>query len=194
MNKNIQHYFWDSCVFSRYLTGEPEAHVSDIEQYIADAKNGLIQIHYSTIALAEIKPSHLVKRGFGDFNDFAKDFQGAFYPISPLPDVLLKASALRDFKYPNPNGGKDRILGLGDAIHLLTCIFAKEFLKLENIIFHTLDEGKGNSWEGNCVPLLTFEKYTDGVPNNPDVKKIIALKREKPIYKNGTLQLPYGEG
>jgi hypothetical protein len=183
LNDNRIHYFWDSCVFIRYLLNEPGAKfLRDISQYIEDAKNGKIQIHFSTIALAEIKPSHLHKRGYGDAHDFLEDFKGAFAPIGPSPDIFARSASIRDISYPNPNGGSARVVGTADAVHLITCLFARDELDLPNIVFHTLDDGKGKNWEGKCVPLLSFEKWTDGIPKNPYVPKICCLPREPPEH------------
>jgi hypothetical protein len=182
LNSPIANYFWDSCVFIRYLTGGPPQYTKDIAQHITDATSGKTLIHYSTIALAEIKPSQLVKQGYGDINAFFADFEGAFSPIGPSPDILIRAASVRDISYPNPNGGDDRVLGTADAIHLLTCVHARDDLGISDIIFHTMDDGKNRNWEGKCVPLLSFDKWTVGIPRNLYVKQICSLKREPPIH------------
>lgn len=177
------HYFWDSCVFIRYLLNEPGAElIRDISQHIEDARNGKIQIHFSTLALAEIKPSHLQKRGYGDAIDFLEDFKGAFAPIGPSPDIFVRSASIRDFSYPNPNGGRDRVMGTADAVHLITCLFARDELGMPDIVFHTLDDGKGKNWEGKCVPLLTFEEWTTGIPKNRYVQEICRLPRQLPCH------------
>lgn len=182
MNDNLTHYFWDSCVFIRYLTGEPNDLVADIAQHITDAAAGTTLIHFSTIAFAEIKPSHLTKRGYGDMNDFLEDFQGAFSPIGPSPDILIRAGSVRDISYPSPNGGADRIFGVADAIHLLTCVHARDDLGLKDIVFHTMDDGGSRNWEGKCVPLLSLQNWTAGIPKNPYVSKMVSLKRQMPTH------------
>ncbi|WP_422374883.1 type II toxin-antitoxin system VapC family toxin [Roseibium sp.] len=188
MTISISNFFWDSCVFIRYLENNAGSDfINDISQFIADAQSGSARIYYSTLAMAEIKPSHLTLRGYGNFNDFLEDFESAFHAISPTPDVMAQAGSIRDFKYPNPNGGSDRILGTADAIHLTTAIYVRDVLGIEDLVFHTLDAGKGKNWEGKCVPLLGYEKWTVGVPKNPYVKKICDLPRQKPAHPNPEL-------
>jgi hypothetical protein len=113
------------------------------------------------------------------------DFEGAFSPIGPSPDIFVRAASVRDISYPNPNGGKDRVVGTADAVHLMTCIYARDVLGISHIVFHTLDAGKGDTWEGKCVPLLAFEKWTAGVPKNPYVPEICKLRRELPTHPAG---------
>ncbi|MER8717408.1 type II toxin-antitoxin system VapC family toxin [Mesorhizobium sp. M0999] len=184
MTNRPAHYFWDSCVFIRFLLKDQSAdYFWDINQYISDAVAGKCQIHYSTIAMAEIKPSHLTASGYGDFVDFLADFEGAFSPIDPLPSVLEWCGVIRDFSYPNPEPkGHDRMLGMADAIHLMTCIFARDELGLQDIVFHTMDDGKHKNAEGKCVTLLNFEKWVEGIPKNPYTPRIVALPRKPPIH------------
>jgi hypothetical protein len=162
--------------------------LKDITQHINDAADGKTHIHFSTVALAEIKPSHLIQKGYGDINDFMADFEGAFSPISPTPDILAQSGSVRDISYPHPTvGEKDRVLGTADAIHLMSCVYVRDVLGIAKIVFHTLDAGKGKNWEGACVPLLTFEKWTVGIPKNPYVPKIVALKRELPTHPQASM-------
>jgi hypothetical protein len=187
----VAHYFWDSCVFIRYLESKRDAPLLlDIGQHIADVKAGKTQIYFSTIAMAEIRPSHLTQSGYGDFNDFMKDFQGSFLPIGPTPDIMSQVASIRDFKYPSPfSGNGDRILGIADAIHLMTCVYARNVLGIADIEFHTFDEGKGSNWEGKCVPLIKFEEWTAGIPSNPYVHQICALTRRKPTHDSPQMTL-----
>ena len=57
--------YWDSCVFIRYLTRTPTAHLTDIDSFIKDAKNGKRKIFFSTIALTEIRPRFFKGSEFG---------------------------------------------------------------------------------------------------------------------------------
>jgi hypothetical protein len=82
--------------------------------------------------------------------------------------------------YSNPNGGIDRVVGTADAIHLMTCLYARDVLGIGDIVFHTLDEGKNANWEGKCVPLVTYEKWTVGLPANKLVAEVCGLARNFP--------------
>ncbi len=173
--------FWDSCVFYRYLTEHPNEYVMDIAQYIRDAQDGKVDILFSTITLAEIRPSALKQKGFEDIDEFLADFNGAFIPIGPTPDIMKQAAILKDRRYAHAR--KDpRHIGTPDAIQLLTCLHALEDLGYTDVTFHTFDNGGGKGWEGKCVPLLSFEEWTDGCEDEPLVGKIAALKRTRPIY------------
>lgn len=185
--------FWDSCVFIRFLIGDQTAeHYWDIKQHLEDAKNGVTVIHASTIIMAEIKPSHLTSSGYGSFRSFQEDFEGAISFIDPTPDILQWCGVVRDFTYPNPNStakhpAKYKTLGMADAIHLLTCVFAKEVMNVPNITFHTMDDGKNKNAEGNCVTLLNFEKWTNGIPKNPHTPRIVSLPRSLPLHSSPRL-------
>lgn len=123
MTDEPQHLFWDSCVFIRYLTGMPPEGVTDIEQHLNDAAAGKVKIHLSTVAFTEIKPQFLRQNDYGDINDFFRDFEGAFSPISPTPDILPWAGALRDPQYHHVTK-KPRVVGTPDAIHLMTSLLS----------------------------------------------------------------------
>ena len=184
MTTQVTNLFWDSCVIIRYLTGG-NPYYQDIKQYLEEARDGSVVIHASTVLMAEVKPSHLTASGYGDFADFLKDFEGAFSWIDPTPDILQWCAAVRDFNYPNPAkdpGAKSRVLGLGDAIHLLSCVYAKEVLGVQDIVFHTMDDGKTRGAEGKCVPLLSFHKWVEGIPKNAHTPKICALPRHLPEH------------
>jgi predicted nucleic acid-binding protein len=192
LTNSVTNLFWDSCVLIRYLTGQ-NPYYDDIKQYLDDARQGSVVIHVSTIAMAEVKPSHLTGKGYGDFNDFLDDFEGAFSLIEPSPDILRWCAVVRDFDYPNPapdKNAKARALGLGDAIHLLSCVYAKEVMGVPDIVFHTMDDGKTRNSEGKCVPLLSFEKWVAGIPKNPHTPKICALPRTLPLHPEPALITP----
>lgn len=58
---------------------------------------------------------------------------------------------------------------------------ARDTLGIGDIVFHTLDEGKGPSWEGKCIPLLGLERW---FPNRrgPLIEKVCGLARSKPSH------------
>jgi predicted nucleic acid-binding protein len=173
--------FWDSCVFYRYLTEIPNECVEDIVQYIRSAQRGDIDIIFSTITLAEIRPSSLRQKGYDGIDEFFDDFNSVFLPIGPTPEIMKRAAILKDRKYRHSR--KDpRHMGTPDAIQLLTCLHAAEDLGYAEVIFHTFDNGGGKGWEGKCVPLLSFEEWISGCEDEPLIAKVAALTREKPLY------------
>lgn len=176
--------FWDSCVFIRYLTQTPTEYLSDIEDYIRDAQSGKRRIYFSTIALTEIRPRFLKKRGYGAIGEFFEDFSAAFTPVDTTPNILIRAGQLRDAVATDPSNGKPskRVIGTADAIHLMTCLHARDTLGIPNIVFQTFDNGKGATWEGKCVPLLSFEKWFPDPARTPYVADVCNLSRRIPIY------------
>lgn len=184
-------FFWDACVFIRFLVGDRSADCyGDIVQHLEDAKAGKTVIYYSTISIVEVRPTFLGDAGYGSFDDFLADFEGAFAPVEPTPDILRWCAVAHDIKYPDPNGGKDRVLTTPDAIQLLSAVWAKEVGKMPDLIFHTLDGGKGRTVESKhqrTVSLLEFEKFVDGIPANPYTPKICQLVRSKPHHPSPKL-------
>jgi hypothetical protein len=175
-------YFWDSCVFYKFLNKAANApYTADVVQFIEDAKRGEIDILCSTLIMAEIRPSALIRGGYPSILRFLDDMKGAFRLIGPTPDIMQKTAILKDHKYKH-KAKEPRDISTPDAIHLLTCLHAKEDLGFDEIIFHTFDNGGGKNWEGKCVPLLTFQEWTDGTSNIPLIGKIAAMKREIPIH------------
>lgn len=183
----IAHYFWDACVFVRFLTGTPTDYVSDITQMIDDAKAGKARIYCSTMVFAEIRPSHLKAHNLGDISDLLQDLGGTVMPIGPTPAILERAGALKDISFANPNGGNSRVVGTADAIHLLTCVHLEDDLGISPVKFHTTDNGKGGNWEGKCVPLLTFEKWAGPHMGNPTVSRVCKLDRCLPQHSSPRL-------
>lgn len=191
---NSDHLFWDSCCFIRYLSGVPSAHVGesyvgDLDDYIQDAKKRDRAIYYSTMIFAEIRPRYLIKK-FGNIRQFMNDLKGAFYPVEPNPNILIAAGELKDARTTNPGDPKAKLsreIGTPDAIHLMSCVYARDVLKIPNLVFHTLDQGKGPSWEGRCVPLLGFEKWFPPGKRTARVQEVCDLPRELPIYPQSNL-------
>jgi hypothetical protein len=52
MASELKHLIWDTCVFGRYLTGEPADFVDDIEAFIADVRRGRKTVYYSCAKIA----------------------------------------------------------------------------------------------------------------------------------------------
>lgn len=175
--------FWDSCVVVRWLTEHPTECVDHIEQFLHEASRGERKIHISTVLFTEVRPRYLKNKKYGTMNDLIKDFKSAFVPIDPTPDIMQHAGALRDIEFKKSGGGP-RNVGTGDAIQLMTAVYARDELGISDLVFHTFDEGKGKTWEGKCVPLLGFETWCDGYRSHPLVKAIIDLPRHKPEHPN----------
>lgn len=177
--------FWDSCVFIRYLTEYPSTHVEDIRHFIEDTRARLEsdrrKIFYSTIVMAEIRPRHLKS---GDIDDFFRELGSSFEPIEPNPNILRAAGELRDAVATDPSTkeASKRAIGTADAIHLTTCLYVRDVLDVPDIVFHTLDEGKGGNWEGKCVPLLQFENWFPAGRRSRLVEDVCGLARTKPLH------------
>ena len=154
-----------------------------------EAEQGERAIYVSTVAMAEIRPEFLQAKKIGSIFDFFEDFKSAFRLISPTPDIMARSGQLKGLKYTKKGTKAQRVVGTGDAIHLMTCLHAKEELGAGDILFHTLDEGKGKTWEGKCVPLLKFEDWCEGLRDHPLVSKVIALPRRKPEHPAPKLAL-----
>jgi hypothetical protein len=185
--KDQVNLFWDSCVFCRYLEGDKNAECfADIEQHLDDVKSGKTRIFYSDITILEVRKSFLSNAGYGDFDAFVSDFEGEFQSVQIGPDILRACAEIRDFGYPNPNGGKDRQLTAGDAIQLVSASWLKEQF-IPDLIFHTFDDGKGRNIESDKLPavsLLNFERFCQGIPRNSYTDDICALERTKPFHQS----------
>lgn len=179
--------FWDSCVFIRYLTENPSELVGDIEQYIKDAREKRIKIHFSTIAFTEVRPRYLRPKGFGSAAQFFTELGSAFCPFDPNPNILSLAGLIRDCDPTNPtdpNVGEEnkRSIGTPDAIQLATCLYLQDVCWLSDIVFHTFDQGKGKNWEGKCVPLIGFERWFPSSGRTPQIERVCQLSRCMPKH------------
>ncbi|XBQ15701.1 MAG: hypothetical protein ABL308_12170 [Oceanicaulis sp.] len=188
MNNPPTPLFWDSCNFIRYATGAGnEEFVDDLSLFIDESrgKNPRWKIYYSTIVLAEFRPSLLKSTKFGGIDDFFDDFGSAFYPIDPNPVILADAGRIKDIRphdKSNPRMPSKRVVGTPDAIHLATCLFARDVLGISDISFQTLDKGKGSSWEGKCLPLVGLEDWFPPEARCDVTKRVLGLKRELPKH------------
>jgi hypothetical protein len=188
IGKNL---FWDSCVFIRYVTrDESSPHFQDICRFASEARSGKRQILYSTLTLAEFRQDHFTESPFGSVKDFFDDMGSACIPIEPNPNVMIAAGELRSAKSTNPgdpNPPKQRSIATPDAIILSTCLFARDQLGIDDIIFHTTDEGKGKNWYGRSVPIIGLERWYPESTRTEMIRRICTLPREKPIHPEPTL-------
>lgn len=180
-----RHLFWDSCILCRYLTESPAEHLGDINQFIDEAKAGDTAIYFSTILLAEVRPSHLKHKGHADFSALQSDLQGALRPIAPNTNILMMASSLRDHEFKLEKMQKDqksRVMSVPDAIHLATCIYARDALEIPEIVFHTFDDGKSKGADGKGVPLLSFNDWSAHLAKDPLVAAVRKLPITQPLH------------
>ena len=178
-------YFWDSNVFYRFLSGQPDECVPDLKQFVKEAQEGKCDILCSTLAFAEIRPSALLTAGFASIGEFFEDAQSVFKPIAPSPDIMIKAAVLKDWKYKHAVKSP-RQIGTPDAIQLATCLHAREDLKIANLIFHTFDDGKSKIMGEKSVSLLSFEEWLVGC-NEALQLRIANMPRQKPLHPSPEL-------
>jgi hypothetical protein len=177
--------FWDSCVFIRYITADSDGDgYADICRFVEDAKRGERKIYFSTITFAEIRQEHF-KPSFGSIQEFFDDLGSNFYPIEPSPNILVAAGELRSARSTNPgdpNPPNKREIGTPDAIHLMTCLYARDVLGISDIVFNTFDKGNGKGWEGRTVPIIGFERWFPEGTRTQRVKDVCGLTRKPPRH------------
>lgn len=174
--------YWDTCVIVRWLTEQPTQLVDHIDQFLEEAANGNRTIVTSTLTMAELRPSFLVRKSFGDIFSFFADFEAAFHLIEPGPNIMASAGRLKDLVFEKTGG--TRHVGTADAIHLITCLHAKIELNMSDIIFHTFDEGRrSDGAEGKTMPLIGFESWCSRQQKEHDiVKQVLAMPRTHPAH------------
>lgn len=181
----LDNLFWDSCVFIRYITNDVDApHFADIARFVEDAKASKRKIFYSTISLAEFRQEYFDNSKFGSIQDFFDDMGSACIPIEPNPNVMISVGELRSAKSTNPNNPNiaGRVIATPDAIVMMSAVYARDVLGIEDIILHSTDEGKGKSWAGKTVPIVGFHNWFPEVTRTDRVKEVCSLAREKPIH------------
>lgn len=192
MTTTPTNHFFDSCVVARYLTGNPPDHVPEIAKLILEAMDDSPKrrIWFSTILVAEVRPSQLRNKGFGTIEDLMNTLSGAFNPIGPTMPILMRAARLRDHLYvkekPQSNE-KPRILTVPDSIQLATCLHVKEALGVTDIEFNTFDDGKTKNYEDKAVSLLRFHEYATHLQDDADVKAVCNLVRVRPKHAQGVI-------
>lgn len=181
-----ENVFWDSCVFIRYFIGDTKAaHFDDICRYVEEAKSGKRKIHFSTVTLAEFRQEHFRESEFGSMREFLEDMGTACIPIEPNPNVMIQCSELRSadpIDPGRPNKKAARVLSTPDAIMLMSAVYAKEALGIDDLVLHSTDEGKGKNWSGKCIPVVGFERWYPDHVRTPVVQSVCNLERIKPIH------------
>lgn len=182
-------YLWDTCVLYRWLNGIPNEYVDHIGKFLEDLESKKCEIFVSTITLAEIAPSRMGNSGLSPVQ-VLRSISKSFIMIDTMPDIMSLAGHLRDQKY-RPVDGPDRLafprpLGLGDAIHLATAVALREEFGVQNLKFHTFDQGKKPDAESGkkSVPMLGFDSWCRDCGLDEEVQKVIAIPKTKPIHDN----------
>ena len=187
-----KHLFWDSCVFIRYLIGDETApHFEDISRYIEEAKRGDRTIYFSTITFAEIRQEYFKSGVFGSIKEFFSDLGANFIPIEPNPNILIQTGELRSARSTNPgdpNPPSQRAIATPDAIIMVSCLYARDALGIQDIVLHSTDEGKGKGWAGRAVPIVGFERWFPESTRTPMVNQICSLPRIPPAHPEPTLK------
>ncbi len=176
---------WDTCVLYRWLTKFPTDYVDHIQAHVDDAKAGKSDIFISTISLAELRPS-MVNQASETPVSILRRLCSFITPVDTLPDIMSLAGELRDNEYLHVDGDPKRAkvtLTLGDAVHLATGIWMREYSGAQNVEFHTFDDGKGKgNAEGRGVSMLSFHNWTRNLENSNCVQQAIELKRKLPDH------------
>lgn len=110
---------------------------------------------------------------------------GALRPIAPNTNILMMASSLRDHSFrlaKMQKGQKERVMSVPDAIHLATCIYARDALGISDIAFHTFDDGKSKGPDGKSVPLLSFKAWSEHLAKDPIVAAVHKLSITEPLH------------
>ncbi len=178
-------------MFIRYVTRDVDAdHFQDIARFVVEAKAGKRQIYYSTISLAEFKQDHFVGSEFGSVRDFFDDMGSACIPIEPNPNVMISVGELRSARSTNPQipSGPHRSIATPDAIIMMSCLFARDALGVDDIVLHSTDEGKGKNWYGRSVPIVGLERWFPESTRTDRVKEVCSLPREKPVHPEPLLE------
>lgn len=181
----LKNLFWDSCVFIRYITNDVDApHFDDIARFVADAKAGKRQIYYSTITLAEFRLEYFNASKFGSIHDFFDDMGSACLPVEPNPNVMISVAELRSSKSTNPGDPRapGRAIATPDAIVMMSAVYARDALGIDDLVLQSTDEGKGKNWFGKSVPIIGFENWYPEAKRTDRVKEVCSLPREKPIH------------
>ena len=182
--------FWDSCILIRYLLKDVSApFYQDICTYVEEAKAGKWRIHFSTVTYAEIR-QEFFKPSYGKIEDFFSDLGSNFIPIDMTPNILIRVGELRSANSTNPapnSTPSKRAIATPDAIVMVSCLFAKLYMGMPDIILHSTDEGRGKGWAGRAVPVIGFENWYPQSTRTPMVSSICALSRELPSHPSPPL-------
>jgi hypothetical protein len=186
-------HFWDSCTLIRYLTQVPADLIGDMSKMIDDAKAGKRKIWISTILFAEFRPSLLNSNSkFRTIEELISEMEGVLRPVTPNMEITLRAGRMRNHSFFRPDGirqatEKERVLTVPDSIQLSTSLFVKEAMGIDDIEFHTFDDGRGKNYEEKAVSLLRFDDYSKHISGCEAVEAARKLVRIKPALQDPNL-------
>lgn len=185
----MKHLVWDTCVFGRYLVGDPSYNLSDIESFMTDVRKGERTVYFSTIMLAEIgRPLAASGKGL-DILQFSQSLGANFVGVDPNPVILALAGEIHASvsTNPDPTQPQRRVVALGDAVHLATALYLQEVMQVQDVMFHTFDRGRGKTWEGRCVPLLGFDRWFPEATRTEAIGRVCSLSRSEPRHPRPSL-------
>ncbi len=180
-------FLWDTCVVKRFIAEAPgDRYIDHILQHLEDAQAKKTNIYFSSVLFAEGK---LAEGKPGALDRLESDIRTLGILIDPLPDIMKMAGRLRVHSYkekpdPSKKAGNPRNLGLGDAIYLATACYIRDVLGDKGVVFHTFDDGKTKTNGERFTPLISFDKWCDGIETDDDVASVIRLKRKLPLHKD----------
>ena len=171
----------------RWLSKKPNDYVDHISAHVSDAEVGRSKIFISSIGLAELRPSRV--KASGETPASIVNKLCAFITvIDTIPDIMSLAGSLKDNRYVCSTDGpkapeRSRELSTGDAIQLATAIWMREYAGVQDLEFHTFDDGKSrNSVDGKTVPMISFQNWCKGLDGVEYVELAKELKRKKPDH------------
>lgn len=180
-------FLWDTCVIYRWFNPSPVEYKDHIKAFLKDAEEKKVEIFVSTISLAEIGPSKMGKSGLSP-RQVLSSMSKALVFVDTTPDIMSLAGHLRDQTYRHTEGPDDkaasRSLSLGDSIHLATAVALREEYGVQNLSFHTFDEGKRKDSEigKKTVPMIGFQNWCRDCHDDEEVRRVIDLSRNKPVH------------
>jgi hypothetical protein len=189
---SLENLFWDSCLFIRYVSGDTtQPFYEDISRFVDEAKSKRRRIHFSTLTFAEMRQEHFKGSSYGGIRDFFHDLGANFYPIAPDPNIMIMASEIRSARSTNPGdpGADSRVVATPDAIILATALFARDSMKVADLVLQSTDEGKGKSWAGKCIPIVGFERWYPEATRTPRIQQVCELPKERPSHPEPMLGL-----
>ena len=130
-------YYWDACVWIAWLTAERAYadHLSNMEEYAAQADAGKIVLVTSSLTRGEILETKIGAQAATNFQDSLK--RPNIVEASADPRVASLAGELRNYyQGQKETGANAKTLAMLDAVHLATAIL----YGVDQ--FHTFDDGK----------------------------------------------------
>lgn len=189
---NSANLFLDTNVILSYANNDMGSQGADIEVILQQAAARKRSIWISDIILAELRPSLLKSTRFSSISELVSFIRRLTNPVSATPNIMMRTARLRDIQWRRPGAKpeeKNRVMSLGDALHMASALFVKEAQGITDLQFLTFDNGKTNSTGEKSLSLLELEKYTEGLSSNDDVMACIRLARAQPVLSQRTLAL-----